>query len=96
MIILHGVCNILYWLFNAACLVVFAYEGYLWMRSDSWTKIPALHLVPDSVARWETLKSPDGVGPVLHWLLTIDLAYSLGGIALVFYLIRWVTSSKVK
>jgi|GEM_PF-3489461 hypothetical protein len=32
--------HVLYVSFNSACMIVFAYEIYLWIKSSSWVKIP--------------------------------------------------------
>lgn len=88
--ILRRVSYVLYLLFNSACTIVFAYQGYLWIRSGGWTKIPTHLLLPGGVATWPFFAESHGVGRLFRWCGNVDLAYTLCVLAMMFYGVKWL------
>lgn len=78
-----------YLLFNWTCTIVFAYQGYLWIRHGGWTKIPTRLLLPGGVTGWPFFEASHGVGSLLRWCCNVDLIYTLGVIAMMFYAVEW-------
>jgi hypothetical protein len=75
---------ILYLVFNTACMILCAYQTFLWIKSHAWVKIPATRLFPDHFTNgqhWE------GINKIIFWILNVDLMYILGIIAIIFYAI---------
>ena len=86
--------NILYITFNSACMIVFAYQSYLWLRAGTWTKIATHILIPDWPRRGQLIAEWQGIGRVLHWILNVELSYTLGSVAVVFYVMRLMSDKK--
>src|SRR5208282_3476826 len=84
---MHRASHALYLLFNWACIIVYAYQVYLWIRQGFWTKIPSTVLLP-GLAAWTI---PAGSGPIVRvffWTCHVELAYTLCAVAMVFYALR--------
>ena len=83
----------LYLLFNWACIIIYAYQIYRWIRKGFWTRIPSEVLFPCAIAS----RSPERSGPVgrlVCWVLHVELAYSLCAVAIIFYALRWWADKK--
>jgi hypothetical protein len=81
---------VLYVAFNSACTIVFAYQGYLWVRGGGWTKIPTHLLLPGYVLVWPVFAERNGAGRLFRWCCNVELAYTLCVIAMMFYGIKWL------
>ncbi len=92
---LHKGSHVLYVLFSAAYMVVFAYQAYLWIRVHAWTKIPTDAFISRLGGR-HFLPHAGEMNWALGWVLNIDLVYTLSIIATIFFGIRWLTDKKPK
>jgi len=79
----YRISYVLYLILNGACIAIFSYQGYLWLKEHKWTAIPTHALIPD----WSGVElSLPIVGPVITWMLDIELMYTVGIIAMIFYI----------
>jgi len=88
--ILRRAFHSLYLLFNWACVIVFAYQGYRWIREGGWTKIPTRLALPKGVLASPLFAESHGVGRLLQWCCTVDLAYTLCAVAMACYGAAWL------
>lgn len=87
--------HVLYVMFNTACTVVYGYQIYLWLRLGVWTKFPS-RLLFYRGDRYH-FASPFGMmDGIAEWVLNVELAYTLGVIAITFYAVRWWIDRQVK
>jgi hypothetical protein len=93
--VLHKGSHVLYVLFTATYMIVLAYQVYLWIRAHAWTKIPTDVFISRLAGR-RFFSQPGEMNPALHWVLGIDLVYTLSIIATIFFVIRSLTNKKVK
>ncbi len=94
-IIVRRTCSVLYMLFNGVCMIVYAYQIYLWIRQGFWTKIPSQVLLTRGLES-RVLNLSGTIGGVVHWTLNVELAYTLCVIATIFYVFRWLADRKGK
>ncbi|WP_093882159.1 hypothetical protein [Syntrophus gentianae] len=89
------IVNILYLLFNGACLSVYGYQVYLWLTQSAWKKIPSrLLLFPGSE---HPFASHTGLTwRIFEWVLDVELAYTLCTIAMIFYGLRWLADRRAQ
>ena len=88
--ILRRASHVLYLFFNWACTIVFVYQGYLWIRKGSWTKIPTSLLFSRGISTRPFFTESHGAGGLVRWCLSVDLIYTLGVIAMIFYAVKWL------
>lgn len=88
-------CHILYTLFNWACIIVYAFQIYLWIRHHAWTKIPSRVALP-FVTEERLSVHPGSLSKAFHWLLNVELAYTLCALALILFGLRWLADKKKK
>jgi hypothetical protein len=93
--VLHSFCHVLYTLFNWACMIVYVYQIYYWMRQGAWTKIPSRLLIPHATELQPSVHS-GAVAKALQWVLNVELAYTLCAVALILFCVRWLANRTVK
>ena len=87
--------HVLYVLFNSACMIFFAYEIYLWIKSSKWIKIPT-GVVIAHVTGWQPSAHATEIDRwVFRWVLNVDLVWVLSIIATVFLAIRWLMDKRI-
>jgi hypothetical protein len=93
--LMRQIVHILYVIFNGACISVYAYQVYLWVKQSAWTKIPSrLLLFPGTE---HPLASHTGVTwRIVEWMLDVELAYTLCFVAMIFYGLRWLADRRVQ
>ena len=92
--VVRGGAHVLYVLFNSACMILFAYEIYLWIKSSKWIKVPT-GVVIAHVTGWQPSAHATEIDRgVFHWVLNVDLVWVLSTIAAIFFAIRRLMDSK--
>jgi len=93
--VIRQIMNILYMIFNGACISVYGYQVYLWIKQSAWTKIPTHALLfPGSE---HPLSGQTGVTwKIVDWTLNVELAYTLCTLAMIFYGLRWLADWRVQ
>jgi hypothetical protein len=87
--------HVLYVLLDSVCMIVFAYEIYLWIKSGKWIKIPT-GVVIVHVTGWRSFAHAGEMGRgVFHWVLNVDIVWVLSIIAIIFFAIRWLMDRKI-
>lgn len=84
--------NLLYLLFNWACILVYGYQVLLWVSKGVWTKLPTKILFGPT--GWQPCTASTPVGKAFCWLVDVELAYTLCVLAMVFYLLRWLANRR--
>jgi len=93
--LMRWIVHVLYVILNTACMIVYAYQIYLWLRQGAWKRIPSgLVLHPGTVHHFSA--QAGGMGKVVAWMLNVELAYSLCVVAMLFYGIRWWIDRQVQ
>jgi hypothetical protein len=87
--------HVLYLVFNWACIIVYVYQVYLWIREGSWTRIPSKALLPGATA-WQPPVQSGLFAKLIYWILNVELAYTLCTLAVIFFALRWFADRQVK
>ena len=91
--VLNRGSHVLYVMFSAAYMIILAYQIYLWIKAGAWTKIPTDDFM-DRLAGHQFFSQLGKMNAALHWVLHIDIVYTLSIIATIFFGIRWLTAKK--
>ncbi len=86
--------NAVYIAFNTACMLVFAYQAYLWIRVGTWTRIPTHAVLPAWKGDNRLLSQWQVAAGAIEWVLNVELGYTLGVVATVFYVAKLVRQRK--
>jgi hypothetical protein len=79
---------VLYVAFNTMCTIVFAYQIYLWFKTGAWVRIATYMAVPDWLRGQQLLRAEHGAGSLLRWMMDVEIGYTLGILATIFYLLK--------
>lgn len=94
-VLMRQIMHILYMIFNGACISVYGYQVYLWVKQSAWTNIPTRVLLPSGAGH--PLSSQTGITwKITDWMLNVELAYTLCIVAMIFYGLRWMADRQVQ
>jgi hypothetical protein len=79
---------VLYVAFNTMCTIVFAYQIYLWFKAGAWVRIATYMAVPEWLGGQQFLRAEQGAGSLLRWVMDMEIGYTLGIVATIFYLLK--------
>ena len=79
---------VLYVAFNTICTIVFAYQIYLWFKTGAWVRIATYMAVPEWLGGQQLLRAEHGAGSLLRWMMGVEIGYTLGIMATIFYLLK--------
>ena len=80
--------HVLYVAFNTMCTIVFAYQIYLWFKAGAWVRIATYMAVPEWLGGQQFLRAEQGAGSLLRWMMDVEIGYTLGILATIFYLLK--------
>jgi hypothetical protein len=83
------IANIFYVLLNTICMILLAYQIYLWFHSGAWVKIATCVILPGQSTGWQFF-SQGGLSTIWNWILNVELMYTLSIIAMIFYVVRFI------
>jgi hypothetical protein len=92
----HKIAKFLYTLLNTACIIVLAYQIYLWLKSGAWVKIATHVIVPFQSTEWQVFSEWRLLGSIWNWILNVELMYTLSVLAMIFYAVRFVPKKQGK
>ncbi|OPY90716.1 MAG: hypothetical protein A4E72_00515 [Syntrophus sp. PtaU1.Bin208] len=93
--VVRHIVNILYMIFNGACLSVYGYQVYLWLTQSAWKKIPS-RLLLFTGSEHPFSSHTGATWRIFEWLLDVELAYTLCTIAMIFYGLRWLADRRAQ
>jgi len=79
---------ILYVAFNTVYTIVFAYQIYLWFKAGAWVRIATYMAVPEWLGGQQLPSAEHGAGSLLRWMMDMEIGYTLGIVATIFYLLK--------
>jgi len=92
---MRQIINILYMIFNGACISVYGYQVYLWVKQSAWTKIPTRALLFPG-AEHSSSGQTGVTWQIADWMLNVELAYTLCTVAMIFYGLRWLADRRIQ
>ncbi|MCX5806401.1 MAG: hypothetical protein NT010_10100 [Proteobacteria bacterium] len=93
---LHKTGKILYMLFNTVCMILLAYQIYLWLKSGTWVRIATNVIVPGYLAKWPDFSEWRVLGSIWNWILDVELIYTFSVFAMIFYFFRFIPDKQSK
>jgi hypothetical protein len=92
--IINKIAKIFYFLLNAVCMIVFADQIYLWLKSGAWVKIPTNIILPGQSTSWQVFSEWQMLGSIWNWILDVELMYTLSVFAMIFYVVRFLPNKQ--
>jgi hypothetical protein len=91
---MHKTAKILYMFFNTACIIILAYQVYLWFKAGTWVSIATNVIMPVQLAKWQDYTQWRTFGTIWNWILNVELMYTLSLFAMLFYVFRFFPDKK--